>query len=71
VLTLLLEGLWVAWALSERYSSYRAEPWVGLTEVGLLVALLVGFYIHLPRKVRALEAARDRFEALVEDRTLR
>jgi hypothetical protein len=62
---------WVAWALSERYSSYRAEPWVGLAEVGLLIALLVGFYIHLPRKVRALEAARDRFEALVEDRTLR
>ncbi len=62
---------WVAWALSERYSLYRAEPWVGLAEVGLLVALLVGAFFYLPRKVRALEAARDRFEALVDERTLR
>lgn len=62
---------WVAWALSERYSLYRAEPWLGVAEVGLLVALLVGLFIYLPRKVRALQAACDRFEALVDDRTLR
>lgn len=62
---------WTLWAISERYSLYRAEPWIGVAEVGLLVALLIGLFIHLPRKVRALEAARDRFDALVDDRTLR
>ena len=61
---------WTIWALTERYSLYRAQPWVGIAEVGLLVGLLVGLFIHLPRKIRALEAARDRFEALVDERTL-
>jgi hypothetical protein len=62
---------WTLWAISERYSLYRAEPWVGVAEVGLLIALLIGLFIHLPRKIRSLEAARQRFEALVDDRTLR
>ena len=61
---------WTVWAVSERYSLYSAQPWVGIAEVGLLLALLIGLFIHLPRKIRALEAARDRFEALVDDRTL-
>jgi hypothetical protein len=61
---------WTVWAILERYSLYTAQPWVGVAEVGLLIALLVGMFIYLPRKIRALEAARDRFEALVDDRTL-
>jgi hypothetical protein len=61
---------WTLWAISERYPLYRAEPWLGAAEVGALLGLLVGSFIHLRRKVRTLEAARDRFEALVDDRTL-
>jgi hypothetical protein len=33
--------------------------------------LCSSLFSHLPRKVRALQAARDRFEALVDERTLR
>jgi hypothetical protein len=62
---------WTLWALTERYPLYRAEPWVGVAEVGSLLALLIGLFIYLPRKVRTLEAARECFEALVDDRTLR
>lgn len=67
----LLIAPWLLWAIPERYAIYRAEPWVGVAEVGALIALLVGLLVHLTRKVRGLEAARDRFEALVDDRTLR
>jgi hypothetical protein len=63
--------LWTVWAFSHRQALYRARPWLGAVELSALVALLVWSFVHLRRKVRALEAARDRFEALVDDRMLR
>jgi hypothetical protein len=70
ILTLLLVP-WLIWAISERALLYGEKPWLAALELGALVALLGWSFVHLPRKVRALEAARDRFEALVDERTLR
>ena len=62
---------WALWAVWHRYSLYVSEPWRAATELGLLVGLGVGAFIRIPRKLRRLEAARDRFEALIDERTLR
>jgi hypothetical protein len=70
ILTVLLVP-WLVWAISQRASLYGAEPWRGVAELGILVGVLIWSFIHLPRKVRTLEAARDRFEALIDERTLR
>jgi hypothetical protein len=70
ILTLLLVP-WLIWAVSQRAALYGEKPWLAMLELGALVGLLIWSFIHLPRKVRALETARDRFEALVDERTLR
>jgi hypothetical protein len=59
------------WAAVVRYDHYRAEPWLAVAEGGLFLALVIGAVVQIHRKLRSLEAARARFDALVDDRTLR
>ncbi len=60
-----------AWAAVARYDHYRAQPWLAAAEGALLVGLVVGAALHINHKLRCLESARARFDALVDDRTLR
>jgi hypothetical protein len=70
VMTLLVVP-WTVWALFHRYPVYQSHPLQGTAELGLLLGILMALFIHLPRKIRSLEAGLQRFDALVDDRTLR
>jgi hypothetical protein len=70
VMTLLVVP-WTVWALLHRYPLYQSHPLQGTAELGLLLGILMALFIHLPRKIRSLEAGLQRFDALVDDRTLR
>lgn len=70
VMTLLIVP-WTIWAISERFALYPRNPWLGVAELGLLLGILIAAFTHLPRKIRRLQASLQRFDALVDDRTLR
>ena len=70
VLTLLIVP-WTIWAVWQRYPLYRSNPLLGVAEVALLVGILIVAFIRLPRKLRGLQDSLRRFDALVDDRTLR
>jgi len=70
VMTLLIVP-WTIWAVWQRYPLYQSNPWLGVAEVGLLLGVLIVAFTHLPRKLRGLQASLRRFDALVDDRTLR
>ncbi len=63
-------ALWCAWAFVQGYSFYAAEPWRGVVGFGGAAAILGGLFVWQRRKAAKLETERERFEALVAERTL-
>ena len=47
-----------------------AEPWRAFVSFGGVAVILIGLFAYQSRKRRALEADRDRLEALVAERTI-
>lgn len=61
---------WSAWMLVVGWSVYRAEPWRAGVGFGGIVVILGFVFAWLRSKRTAIAAERERFEALVAERTL-
>jgi hypothetical protein len=61
---------WSAWMLSAGWSVYRAEPWRAGVGFGGIVVILGFIFAALRSKRATIAAERERFEALVAERTL-
>lgn len=61
---------WAVWMFVSHYERYRAEPWRGFVGFGVAAAILIGLFVYQGRKLRALEADRERLESVVAERTI-
>ena len=61
---------WSAWMLVVGWSVYRAEPWRAGVGFGGIVVILGFVFAWLRSKRTTIAAERERFEALVAERTL-
>lgn len=61
---------WSVWMLVVGWSVYRAEPWRAAVGFGGVVVILGFLFGWLRSKRRTIAAERERFEALVAERTL-
>ncbi|MBL9112477.1 MAG: hypothetical protein JNM74_24530 [Myxococcales bacterium] len=61
---------WGVWAFVARYALYRAEPWRAVVGFGTAAVILAASLVWQRRKLRKVEAERERFEALVADTTI-
>ncbi len=61
---------WSVWMFASHYDKYMAEPWRAVVGFGGIAVILSGLFAYQSRKRRALEADRDRLEALVAERTI-
>lgn len=61
---------WSLWMLRVGWALYRAEPWRFVVGFGGVLVILAGVLVTLSRAQKRLDAERERFEALVAERTL-
>ena len=61
---------WSVWMFFSHYDKYMAAPWRAIVGFGTVVVILGGLFAYQRHKTRALEAARERFESLVAERTI-